>query len=98
GIGLWLIGERGSRALWRLVALGLVVQLHRVAVGIAEAIGRTVAEIAVDPLADMARRFQGRRATPQRLRADGAPSDVPEASGGRLRELERRTVEVAPRA
>ena len=50
-VALRLVLERRAKLGRRLVALGLVEELEAMAVGIEEAVGGTVTEIAVEPLA-----------------------------------------------
>jgi len=67
-----------------------------VAVGIAEAVARAAAEVAVDPADPLARRFDRLDAPLERRRADRAPRDAthPRPGGGGQLERARRMVAV----
>ena len=71
--------QRRPQSLRRLVALGLVVELHRVAVGIGELVGRAVAEISVDPPDPAPAALDRGDAALERRLTPGAHRDVTEA-------------------
>ena len=70
--------QRRPELLRRVVAVGLVVQLHLVPVGIGELIGRTVAVIALDPADPEPRALDRGYSAFECLRAPGADRHVPD--------------------
>ena len=79
GIALRLVLQRGAELGRRLVALGLVEELDAVAVGVEEAVGATVTEVAVEPAARRAARLERGNATVERLGAVRAVREVADA-------------------
>jgi hypothetical protein len=77
-VALRLILERRAKLGGRLIALGLVEELVAMAVGIEEAVGGTVTEIAVEPLALDAGRLECGDPALQRLGAVCAVGNVPD--------------------
>ena len=90
-----LVLQRGPQLRRRRVSLGLVEELDAVPVRIAEAVGRAVAEVAVEPVPVDPAGLERRDPARERLRAVGAVGEVADA---RLRgggQLERRALVVA---
>ena len=77
-VALRLVSPRRAEVVGRRVALGLVVELEDVPVGIREAVGRAVAEIAVDPAEAATGRLDRRRPA-----APAPPGSTRAARGGR---------------
>ena len=80
GVALRLVAPRRLQVLGGDVALGLVVELETVAVGVLEAVGRPVSDVPVDPAAAEARLLDRRDAALERLGAPGAQREVAEAA------------------
>ena len=68
-VALRLVAPRRPQVLRRLVALGLVVELEDVPVGVREAVRPAVAHVALDPAEPAPARLDGSDAALERLRA-----------------------------
>ena len=97
-VALRLVPPRRPQVLGRHVALGLVVELEHVAVGIGEAVRGPVPEVAVDPARAEAGRLDRRHAPLERLGAPRPQRHVAEPGLRRLGELEAVALVVAPAA
>ena len=97
-VALRLVPPRRPQVLRRLVALGLVVELEDVPVGVREAVRPAVAHVAVDPAEPAPGRLDGGDAAVERLGAPRSQRDVPEPGAGRLGELQAVAEVVAPAA
>ena len=78
-VALRLIPPRRPQVLRRLVALGVVEELEDVAVGVREAVGAAMADVAVDPPLPEPRLLDRGDAPLERLGAPGAQGDVADA-------------------
>ncbi len=97
-IALGLVLQRGAAIGGRVVPLRLPVELEDMAVRVAEAPGRAVAEVAVDADDVAALGPQRGEAALERGGAARAEGGVPEARGGRGGELQRVPLVVVPAA
>ena len=97
-VALRLVLERRPKLRGRLVALGLVEELEPVAVGIEEAVGAAVAEVAVEPAALDSGRLERRDPALESLRAVRAVGQVPDPGLRGRGQLQRRPLVVAEAA
>ena len=93
-----LVLERGPQLRRSRVVLGLVEELDAVAVGVEEAVGAAMAEVAVDPVAGDASGIERCDPAGERLRAVRAIREVTDARLRRRGELERGALVVAEAA
>jgi len=84
--------------LGRRVALGFVVELEDMPVGVGEAVGRTVANVAVDPPHAEPGRLDRCDSPVERGGAPGPQRDMAEPGSGRLGELQAVAQVVTPAA
>ena len=87
GKPLRLVFQRRLECRRRVVALGLIIELDLVAIGIVAAIGGPVAEIVLDPADLVAGAFERGDAALQRLLAARAKRCMTQARGFRVCEL-----------
>jgi hypothetical protein len=97
-VALGLVLQRRPQLFGRAVLLGLEVELERVAVGVGEAVGGAVAEVAVDPALAATGRLDRAHPPLQSLGAPGAHGHVAQAGALRLGQLEAVALIVAPAA
>ncbi len=95
-VALWLVPPRRPQVLGSLVALGFVVELEDVIVGIGEAVRGAVADVSVDPAEPAPARLDGLDPAGERLGAPCPQRDVAEPCLRRLRELQAVAQVVTP--
>src|SRR5579883_488441 len=95
---LRLVLQSRPQRLGRLVPFGFVVELQQMPVGIAELVGRTMAEFIVAPAYAETRALESGDAPRQSRRAAGAESGVAETGGFRAGQLERIGFVIVPAA
>src|SRR6266545_1879023 len=97
-ITLLLIDALRTFPIGRLVFLRLVVDLHRMTVGVDKLIGRTVPDVTLDPSLPVPVHLQRAGAALQCRWTDRPPADVAKPRLGRLGELQRTAVVIPPGA